>query len=310
MGENINIPLFSVITCVYNGESFISQAIQSVLDQSFSNWELIIVNDGSTDNTALVVSRFLDDTRVKYFYQNNGKQGKARNFAIAHSVAPWLAFLDADDIWLPHKLSRQLAVISSLGDSADVLFTSAERFYEENSSTKVFHCEDGYIEQGRLFTQLLSGENKILFSSVLLKKESFLVAGKFDETPLIAEDYHLWLRMCDSGFKFFGLDEVMVKYRIHKNQTSKTDFHAFILSIRAFTLVKFSTITNHKVYLVRRLNRYLIHNIDNLSADQINELLHYYLKPLNLLWNYMVSKILLLFGVNYFKRFAYRYFDL
>jgi hypothetical protein len=136
------------------------------------------------------------------------------------------------------------------------------------------------------------------------------VAGKFDETPLIAEDYHLWLRMCDSGFKFFGLDEVMVKYRIHKNQTSKTDFHAFILSIRAFTLVKFSTITNHKVYLVRRLNRYLIHNIDNLSADQINELLHYYLKPLNLLWNYMVSKILLLFGVNYFKRFAYRYFDL
>ena len=303
-------PQISVITCVYNGERYVSQAIQSVLEQTFKNWELIIIDDGSTDNTAVVVSQFLSDNRVKYYYQPNGKQGRARNFGIANATSPWLAFLDADDIWMPDKLYIQLEFIDKFGDDMDVFFSSAEIFHEGSSGTSRFQCEDGLIEHKRLFLQLLTGENKILFSSVVLKKSSFMETGGFDETPFIAEDYHLWLKMCDAGYRFFGIDKILVKYRVHNNQTSHSEFHAFILSVKAFILVKFKTINNQKEFLKRRLDRFLLHNIDNLTAEQTNELLRLYLNPLNKIGQYCISRILLFFGIGIFKRYAYSYFDL
>lgn len=310
MVENVNTPLISVITCVYNGESYVAQAIQSVLEQTFTNWELIVVDDGSTDNTASVVSQFLTDNRVKYYYQPNGKQGKARNFGIAKAVSPWLAFIDADDIWMPDKLYIQHNLIYEFGDDVDVFFSSAEIFHESSFATSELHCENGFIEHKSLFVKLLSGENKILFSSVVMKKSSFMETGGFDETPFIAEDYHLWLRMCDAGYRFFGIDEILVKYRVHNNQTSHSDFHAFILSVKAFILVKFTTISNQKEFLKRRLDRFLLHNIDHLTPEQINELLHLYLKPLNRMGQFWISKILLFLGIGSFKRYAYNYFDL
>src|ERR1700759_692275 len=98
-------PLVSVITPAYNAGNFIHETIDSVIAQTYTNWELIIIDDGSTDNTAAIVKQYVvRDSRIKYLYQQNGKQGKARNNGMTHSSGTIIAFLDADDTWTPHKL--------------------------------------------------------------------------------------------------------------------------------------------------------------------------------------------------------------
>jgi teichuronic acid biosynthesis glycosyltransferase TuaG len=92
----------------YNAEKYIGDSIKSVLAQTYSNWELIVVDDGSTDGTAAVVREFVDrDNRIKYFYQENGRLGKARNTGIGHAAGPLIAFLDSDDLWVETKLEAQ-----------------------------------------------------------------------------------------------------------------------------------------------------------------------------------------------------------
>src|SRR5260221_6307510 len=99
----------SIIMPAYNVGKFISQTIDSVLSQTYENWELLIVDDESSDNTSAIAKAYqLKDNRIRYFWQKNGKQGKARNKAIRESLGNYLAFMDADDIWLPDKLTRQV----------------------------------------------------------------------------------------------------------------------------------------------------------------------------------------------------------
>src|SRR5258706_12531894 len=107
-----NRDLISVIMPAYNAEKFITQSIQSVIAQTYSNWELVIVDDGSTDNTKEIVSGFQKtEPRIKYIYQPNGRQGKARNTGIEHAAGEWIAFLDAEDILIPAMLEKQFALM-------------------------------------------------------------------------------------------------------------------------------------------------------------------------------------------------------
>lgn len=101
-------PTVSVVTATYNYGKYLAQAIQSVIDQSYKDWELVIVDDGSSDNTIEVVQPFLSDNRVRYLKQENQGQPKAKNRAICKSRGEFIAFLDADDAWAPEKLSKQL----------------------------------------------------------------------------------------------------------------------------------------------------------------------------------------------------------
>src|SRR5919106_5413407 len=97
--------LVSVIMPAYNAEKYIAGSIRSVIVQTYSDWELIVVDDGSTDSTATVVQEFVArDPRIKYIFQENGRLGKARNTGIRNSSGPLIAFLDSDDLWVPIKL--------------------------------------------------------------------------------------------------------------------------------------------------------------------------------------------------------------
>src|SRR5712692_4293853 len=108
-------PTVSVVIPVYNGERYLAEAISSVLDQTYKNFELIVVDDGSTDQSAAVVRSFTDD-RIRYLYQSNGGASKARNLGVAASRGTVIAFLDSDDVWLPHKLERQIDCLASHKD--------------------------------------------------------------------------------------------------------------------------------------------------------------------------------------------------
>lgn len=97
-------PEISIILCVYNGEKTISQAIESIVKQTFKDWQLLIVNDGSTDATAEICTGFLEDSRITLIYQDNKGLGAARNVGISATQCKWVCFIDADDLWVPRKL--------------------------------------------------------------------------------------------------------------------------------------------------------------------------------------------------------------
>ena len=210
-------PLVSVIMPAYNAEKFIGESIQSVVDQTYANWELLVVDDGSTDKTADIVRAFAEqDSRVKYLSQHNGGPGKARNTAIATSNGTLIAFLDADDLWLPEKLERQLQALDAT--NADVIYSNGLIIYEPGAipGRTDFSIVAGTTE-GRKMLDILLLQNRIPVQSVMVRKEASRDAGPFDESMQFygCEDYELWLKLAIHGAVFHGMTEKLIKYRRH-----------------------------------------------------------------------------------------------
>lgn len=217
--------LVSIIMPAYNAEVYISEAIGSIREQTYQNWELIIVDDGSTDLTANIVKKFADlDNRIKYTYQQNSKQGKARNLGIKKSSGEFLAFLDTDDLWLPHKLEFSLKEFEK-GDY-DLLFTETYVFYNNNelveiSNLPMMNIVPGIYSGTKGLSSFLS-INKIPFLTVLVRKEVVTAVGCFNDWGL-AEDYELWLNLLVAGYTIKGIKIPLALYRIHANSSTYHD---------------------------------------------------------------------------------------
>jgi len=201
----------------YNAEKYVAESIQSVMEQTFADWELIIVDDGSTDNTATVANAFVSaDPRIKYFYQPNGRLGKARNTAFQSSTAGLIAFLDSDDLWLPNKLELQVAAFEQ--EQPDVVYTNGFIFSgdEVADESATFPILPGRHEGKAMFDRLLV-RNTIAVLSVMVRRSALEEAGPFEERPAFygSEDYDLWLRLAQRGAVFYGMDEKLVRYRRH-----------------------------------------------------------------------------------------------
>jgi len=210
-------PLISVIIPAYNKGELIKETIDSVLAQTYSNFEIILVDDGSIDNTAEVV-RSIKDSRLKYHYQpNSGLPAKPRNKGVALSNGEYIAFLDHDDVWLAQKLEKQLLALKQYENIALV-------------STNAYFIRDNIYTKEPLITDLKSGyfndedflpEIKVIQSSVLIKKSVFLEMKGFDESPDLKarEDYDLWLRMYHR-YSCYYLNECLIYYRKYDTSTS------------------------------------------------------------------------------------------
>lgn len=304
------IPVVSIIMCAYNAGRYIEEAIDSVQAQTFENWELIVVDDGSVDDTAQKVKAKMQDQRIRYIYQKNAKQGKARNNGIAHARAEWISIIDADDRWMPKKLELQLSVAKET--NADVLCSRANLINAEGNyvgDNQLHTLQTGWLKPQQA---LLNGRNDIIFSTVLIKKTVLNAVGGFNETPGMAEDYHLFLSFSDRGYTFYRQPEILADYRIHASQTSSTEFVTFMLSVRAYRLIEFKNIpqTQVKSAIKKRLNRYLLHNIETLSAEQRREALKFYGEFPALKMHALMHRCILLMGMSNYKKWAYRCIDL
>jgi len=302
-------PEISIIMCAYNAGRYIEEAIDSVQAQTFENWELIVVDDGSVDDTAQKVKTKMQDQRIRYIFQENAKQGKARNNGIAQAKAEWVAILDADDRWIPEKLQLQIPLARET--QADVLCGLANLMDAEGNNIEQNHTEAQKTDWLKPQLSLLNGRNDIIFSTVLMKKAAINAVGGFNETPCMAEDYHLFLSLTDRGYTFYRQPEILADYRIHDSQTSATEFVTFMLSVRAFRRVDFKYIPRRvvKTAMKKRINRYLLHNIDTLSAGQKHEVLRFYQDFPGLKMHAMMHQCMLLTGVSNYKKWAYRYAD-
>jgi teichuronic acid biosynthesis glycosyltransferase TuaG len=208
-------PTVSIIIPAYNASEYIQETISSVLNQSFQDFEVIVIDDGSTDGTVEIVEKFHD--RIQLIRRSNGGAAKARNAGIEAARGEWLAFIDSDDIWLPEKLDRQLERASS---EIHMIYTDRINIGALDGLPKIQSLIQPLYE-GDIFVELLLKGNFITTSSVLLRTETCRGSGGFLEADsFTAEDWDLWLRI-SALHKVCVCKEPLVQYRLHAKGVSR-----------------------------------------------------------------------------------------
>ena len=229
-------PTVSIVMAAKNYARFLPMAVESVRAQTFADWELLIIDDGSSDETPQAVRRFLLDSRIEYFCSDRLGQSRAKNLGIGLSRGEFVAFLDADDAWHPTKLEKQLAVFSVGRAEPDTPrpAQATSGTARPTSELGVVFCRRSLIdESGRLLVAkppaaIPSGrvlpamfvQNFVCFSSVLVRREVFSHVGSFDPHLDLAVDFDLWLRVA-KHYSFDFVDEELVLYRTGHGNLSK-----------------------------------------------------------------------------------------
>ena len=214
-------PLISVVIPAYNAGQFLDETLESVLSQTYENWECIIVNDGSTDNTESVAKKWCEkDSRFRLTNKENGGLSSARNWGIKESKAEYIAFLDADDILTPDSLEVRINVL--IEQNVDLVATKLQHFTDKLPKVSKNNARQDvlyYAKEG--LTQLMAF-NKVTPSTVLCKKSVMDEVGGFTWHKK-AEDLHCWLKVLFAGYKIYRIDETLLLYRLVENSMSSTD---------------------------------------------------------------------------------------
>jgi glycosyltransferase involved in cell wall biosynthesis len=208
------VPKVSIIMPAYNARRTITESIESILAQTFPDWELIICDDASTDDTVAVVSPYLSDTRIRLLRstENSGGASRPRNRAIAQASGSWLAFLDADNLWLPLKLEKQLNYLHQ--HSEVVLVHSNYRHLQNGRLRRMRYLPTRKCEvAGNVYDRLI-WRNSVETSTVVLNPEVLSRTGLFDEQLTMVEDHDMWIRVAQQGL-FGYLYEPLMIYRTH-----------------------------------------------------------------------------------------------
>ncbi|MGB3535687.1 MAG: glycosyltransferase [Microcoleaceae cyanobacterium] len=207
-------PLISVIIPVYNGENTIRETIQSVLDQTFSNFELLIINDGSTDNTLEAVSS-IEDTRIQVFSYPNAGQGASRNRGLTQARGEYVSFIDADDLWVTDKLADQLTALQ-LNSEAAVAYSWTD--YIDESGQFFSHAPQRFY-QGNVFSRLLLSDFIGSGSNPLIRTSAIVELDGFDQSLPPAEDWDMWLRLA-ARYPFVVVPKAQILYRVSPHSSS------------------------------------------------------------------------------------------
>lgn len=248
--------MISIITPLYNAELYIAETIESVLNQSYTNWEYIIVDDGSQDKSAIIAERFADlDNRIHVVHQQNSGIASARNKGILASnpMHPFLAFLDNDDTWNPETLEILLNTLNdapyAVGAHGIARFINSSGNPIKIGMMEAVSLERMGYKNGKLIKwpveapttfETLVYLNPIPSSAVLIRRHNLAIAGGFDQTLAGADDYDMWLRLAIQGV-FAFTPKVILNYRRHLNNVSNDDA---MMSAQDFR-VRSKLATNH-----------------------------------------------------------------
>jgi glycosyltransferase involved in cell wall biosynthesis len=294
-------PKISVILTTYNGSSrgYLSSAIESVLAQSYQNFELLIVDDGSTDNTKKRCSFYLENDRIRYIYQENSGLAAARNTGIRASSGEFLCFLDDDDVWKPEKLQKQLEFIQNRLSGVNnwgLIFTWLELINEQGEVISY----RGHHQEGRLYRSLLFGNTVDAPSSVLIRREVFDNVGLFDESFENCQDWDMWLRI-SKEYMIFPVKEYLVQHREHRNRISFDNEKIFRYEnavIEKALATAPADISPRAVYASCHMNR----SICYFAADEFQQFRKMFLKGVKLSLKPVRVEHILLFVLSLFGR--------
>lgn len=216
-GHNGHAPLVSVIIPAFNAGEFVREAIESVLAQTFRDFEIVTVDDGSTDQTPRILQSY--GSSIRRLSQKNRGPASARNHGILASTGRYIAFLDADDLWIPTKLEKQIEAIERNPNWVAV-HTDSTDIDSGVASSESRLKRLGTGGDGAVFGELLT-ENFVHTSSVLVRRTALADSGLFDSSLFGSEDIDLWLRLALLG-EFGCIHEVLAYYRRHPGNTHRT----------------------------------------------------------------------------------------
>lgn len=208
--------LVSIIMPSWNTDRFIAETIQSVINQTYTNWELLIVDDCSTDNTDAVVGSFKDE-RIKYFHnEKNCGAALTRNRALRKAQGEWIAFLDSDDLWMPEKLEHQINFMKKYGYNFS--YTEYEKIDEESKPLNIYVTGPDKVDERRMYNYDYIGQLTMMYSA----KEFGLIQIKDIKKN---NDYAIRLKLFKrSGTCAYLLKETLAKYRVRKVSISHDKF--------------------------------------------------------------------------------------
>lgn len=222
-GNKLNLPLVSIIMNCYNGEKYLKEAIESVLSQSYTNWELIFWDNQSTDLTPIILKSFNDERICYHLAEIKEPLSNARNLAIQRAKGEYIAFLDSDDIWLPEKLALQMDKLIQQNEAGisfcgfETLLSSDDESADRQSKFYSNFIYDSHDAKS-IYRDLLKG-NYIIFSTVIIKRNIFDLTGGFSEFLEQNEDFEILLK-ASLLTNAICVKNTLVKYRIHASNNS------------------------------------------------------------------------------------------
>lgn len=268
---NVNVgPLVSVVIPTYNHGHFLGRALQSVLDQTYKNWEAIVIDNHSEDNTDEIIRTFIDP-RIKFMkIHNNGVIAASRNIGILNATGEWVAFLDSDDLWYPKKLDT---VISSILENPSIdVFSTDELLVNQITGVRRLLKYGPYCFN---FYKRLMLMGNCLSTSATLVKRDFLkknnILFRENKEFITAEDYDLWLLLAWAGAKFKFIHSVQGEYLIHTdNNSGQIERHeqniVNVIKDHVYRIQSFQTNKNH---LWRNIKvRLLLANCKNMIVEK------------------------------------------
>ncbi|MGC1196706.1 MAG: glycosyltransferase [Geitlerinemataceae cyanobacterium] len=248
------MPKISVIICVYNGATTIARTLDSVLNQSLTDFELIIINDGSKDNTLKIISAF-NDRRIQFFSYPNRGLATSRNRGLAKATGEYISFLDADDIWSVDKLESQISALEE-NPNAGVAYSWVDRIDEDDR----IMCQGGHhTATGNVLPHLLLADITDSGSNALIRKSAFEKVGNYEESMSSGQDWDMAIRLA-ACYDFVVLPRVQVFYRASSSSISanvlrleagclKTIDRAFKISPDSLQYLKRYSLANLYKYL-------------------------------------------------------------
>lgn len=248
-------PLVSVVIPVYNGENYVREAIDSVLSQTYKNIEIIVVNDGSKDNTDTILKSY--GTKIRYYKKENGGVGSALNLAIKKAKGEYISWLSHDDMYLHNKIEKQIDHLKKqfnrekeivFSDYEVINYITGKKYDGKSGEQSNFEVDNFDATLLMLFSSRLHG------CTLLIPKNAFYEVGFFDESKKTTQDYHLWFQFLKSGYTFSYLPKKLIITRHHKLQDtiSKNDIHK-----------------NEVVELLKWATKYFSDNMEKISPQTI-----------------------------------------
>lgn len=264
------MPLISVVIPVYNGEKTIRETVESILNQSLSDFELIVINDGSQDSTLEIVSS-LQDSRLKVFSYPNAGLAASRNRGIAQASGDYISFIDADDLWTSDKLEAQFKVLQANSHAA-VAYSWTD-FIDESS--QFLHQGSHITVNGNVWANLLVANFLDNGSNPLIRRQALTEVGGFDESLKAAEDWDMYLRLA-AHYHFVAVSSPQILYRVSVNSMSahvdKQEAESLKVIERAFNQAP-ESIQHLKKATLANLYKYLIFKALEASPERRSSLL-------------------------------------
>ena len=234
-------PIVSIVMPAYNAAPHIGETLDSVFEQTFTDYEVIVVNDGSPDTIELERALVPYVSRIRYIKQENLGAGAARNEGLRAAHGEFIAFLDADDLWLPNYLEEQLEFIRE--NHYDLVCAEAMHFGDSPLAGKTYM--EAFMETappvGEItFLGLVSAEQSLITSGIVARRAPIIEVGLFDEALRNSQDFDLWLRLVRHGARLAYRKQLLLRYRCQENSLSGDEINRTARQLRVYNKIESS----------------------------------------------------------------------